>query len=97
MGFEYDLLKKAVPEATGYPAFAMDLDFLHSQLEAMEPYACAKYPGIEINFREDIVPTSPEYVTESLAAVMSHHFDGAVLSWNIMEAPDAHIDCLRAF
>ena len=22
-------------------------------------------------------------------------FDGAVLSWNIMEAPDAHIDCLR--
>ena len=97
MGFEYDLLKKAVPEATGYPAFAMDLDFLHSQLEAMEPYACAKYPGIEINFREDIVPTSPEYVTESLSAVMSHHFDGAVLSWNIMEAPDAHIDCLRAF
>lgn len=22
-------------------------------------------------------------------------FDGAVLSWNIMEAPNAHIDCLR--
>ena len=95
MGFEYDLLKKALPGATGYPEFTMDLDFLNSQLEAMEPYSCAKYPGIEINFREGVAPTSPEYVTESLKAVMSHGFDGAVLSWNIMEAPVAHIDCLR--
>ena len=95
MGFEYDLLRKAVPGATGYPDFKMDLDFLHSQLEAMDPYSCAKYPGIEINYREGVVPTSPEYVTESLKAVISHGFDGAVLSWNIMEAPNAHIDCLR--
>ena len=95
MGFEYDLLKKALPGATGYPEFTMDLDFLNSQLEAMKPYSCAKYPGIEINFREGVAPTSPEYVTESLKAVMSHGFDGAVLSWNIMEAPVAHIDCLR--
>ena len=94
MGFEYDLLKAALPEAEGFPAFAMDLEFLHSQLEAMEPYPCAKYPGIEINYREGVVPTSPEYVTESLSAVMSHGFSGAVLSWNIMEAPVAHIDCL---
>ena len=95
MGFEYDLLLNAVPGATGYPSFAMDLDFLNSQLEAMEPYSCAKYPGIEINYREGVVPTSPEYVTESLNAVMSHGFNGAVLSWNIMEAPVAHIDCLK--
>ena len=95
MGFEYDLLLNAVPGATGYPSFAMDRDFLNSQLEAMEPYSCAKYPGIEINYREGVVPTSPEYVTESLNAVMSHGFNGAVLSWNIMEAPVAHIDCLK--
>lgn len=95
MGFEYDLLKAAVPEAEGYPEFAMDLGFLHSQLEAMEPYSCAKFPGIEINYREEIVPTSPEYVTESLEAVTSHGFDGTVLSWNIMEAPLAHLDCLK--
>lgn len=95
MGFEYDLLRKALPGATGYPDFAMDVAFLHSQLEAMEPYACAKYPGIEINWRKDIVPTSPDYVTESLDAVMDHHFQGAVLSWNIMEAPEAHIACLE--
>ena len=94
MGFEYDLLRKAVPGAEGYPEFAMDTDFLHSQLKAMEPYACAKYPGIEINYREVVAPTSPEYVTESLKAVMEHGFDGAVLSWNIMEAPDSHISCL---
>jgi len=94
MGFEYDLLKKAVPGAEGYPDFAMDTDFLHSQLQAMEPYACGKYPGIEINYREVVAPTSPEYVTESLDAVMQHGFDGAVLSWNIMEAPDSHISCL---
>ena len=95
MGFEYDLLRKAVPEAKGYPEFAMDVDFLDSQLEAMEPWPCSKYPGIEINYREGVVPTSPEYVTESLSAVMNHGFDGAVLSWNIMEAPLAHLDCLK--
>ena len=94
MGFEYDLLKKAAPGAEGYPEFAMDVEFLESQLTAMEPYPCAKYPGIEINYRKDVVPTSPEYVTESLAAVMRHGFNGAVLSWNIMEAPVAHIACL---
>ena len=94
MGFEYDLLRKAVPGAEGYPEFAMDLEFLDSQLKGMEPYACGKYPGIEINYRKDVVPTSPEYVTESLAAVMAHKFNGAVLSWNVMEAPDSHISCL---
>ena len=94
MGFEYELLRKAVPAAKGYPDFVMDTDFLHSQLKAMEPYACGKYPGIEINYREVVAPTSPEYVTESLEAVMQHGFDGAVLSWNIMEAPDPHISCL---
>ena len=94
MGFEYDLLRKAVPGAEGYPEFAMDVAFLDSQLDAMAPYPCGKYPGIEINYREGIVPTSPDYVTESLEAVMRHGFDGAVLSWNIMEAPDSHIACL---
>ena len=94
MGFEYDLLRKAAPNATGYPDFKMDVDFLHSQLEAMKPYACGKYPGIEINYRERIVPTSPEYISESLKAVLSYGFDGAVLSWNIMEAPLSHLEPL---
>ena len=95
MGFEYDLLKAAAPQAEGYPEFEMSLDFLNSQLEAMEPYDCGKFPGIEINYREQVVPTSLEYVTESLKAVTDHGFDGTVLSWNIMEAPLAHLDCLK--
>ena len=72
----------------------MELAFLDSQLDAMTPYPCAKYPGIEINYREGVAPTSPGYVTESLDAVIAHSFEGAVLSWNIMEAPDSHIACL---
>ena len=94
MGFEYELLRKAVPEASGYPDFTMDVAFLDSQLDAMTDCPCRVYPGIEINYREGIAPTSPAYVTESLDAVMRHHFAGAVLSWNIMEAPDSHIACL---
>lgn len=94
MSFEYDLLKAAVPGACGYPNFEMDAAFLDSQLDAMAPYPCDKYPGIEINFREGIAPTSPEYVAQSLEHVISHHFQGAVLSWNIMEAPNAHIEVL---
>ena len=95
MGFEYDLLRKAVPNATGYPGLKMDVDFLHSQLKAMEPYACGKYPGIEINYRPVVAPTSPEYIAESLKAVLSHGFDGAVLSWNIMQAPLSHLEPLN--
>ena len=95
MGFEYDLLRKAAPGATGYPDFKMDVAFLNSQLQAMEACPCAKYPGIEINYRADIAPTSPAYVTESLDAVREKGFDGLVLSWNIMEAPDAHFACLK--
>lgn len=95
MGFEYDLLKKTVPGATGYPEFGMDVAFLESQLEAMAPYPCQKYPGLEINYREGIAVTTPQYVTESIDAIMKYGFEGAVLSWNIMEAPEAHIACLK--
>ena len=95
MGFEYALLKQALPEAEGYPEFAQDIDFLHSQLQAMEPYQCGKYPGLEINYREGVAETSAEYVRESAQAIKEHGFNGAVLSWNIMEAPDAHIKALQ--
>lgn len=95
MGFEYQLMLDAIPGAKGYPAFEMSLEFLNSQLEAMEGYPCQKYPGIEINYRENVAHTSPEYVRESLDAVGKHGFEGAVLSWNIMEAPNAHLEALK--
>ena len=50
--------------------------------------------GSGFAWRVGFALTSPEYVTESLEAVMRHGFDGAVLSWNIMEAPVNHIECL---
>ena len=34
-------------------------------------------------------------VSESLEAVLSHQFDGAVLSWNIMRAPLSHLEPLK--
>lgn len=87
MGFEYNSLKTTLPGAEGYPEIKMDLEFLESQLNAMSGSACPVYPGLEINYRKDIAPTTPEYVKESLDAIMKHGGAGAVLSWNIMEAP----------
>lgn len=91
MGYEYELLFKTLPSVSGYPHFNMDVDFLNSQLKAIKSYDCDKYPGIEVNYDEDEVPTTPEYVSESLKTVWDQKFDGAVLSWNIMEAPLSHI------
>lgn len=91
MPYEYELLRKSVPGAAGYPEFAMDAAFLESQLKALDPWPCDKYPGIDVNYIEDTAPTSPEYVAESLKAVTDHGFKGAVLSWNVMAAPDSHI------
>ena len=90
-------MKKSIPEAEGYPDFEMNVAFLDGQLDAMASLPCDKYPGIEINYSKSIVPTSPEYVVESLRTVLKHHFNGAVLSWNIMQAPDSHIECLSEF
>ena len=68
--------------------------FLNTQLEAVSHAACEKYPGIEINYREDIARTDAEYITESLAAVKSFGLEGAALCWNVLLAPEAHIDAI---
>lgn len=95
IGYEYDLLRKSVPEAEGYPDIEMDLDFLNSQLDAMKDLPCEKFPGIEIIYVEDLAPTDPEYILESLRAVKDYGYDGSVVSWNIMQVPDEHIRCLN--
>jgi hypothetical protein len=47
-------------------------------------------------YRQTFAPAGMGFEYDLLRkAVISHGFDGAVLSWNIMEAPNAHIDCLR--
>ena len=72
----------------------MDRAFLDTQLEAVGRVSCKRYPGIEINYLEDIARTNPDYVNESLAAVKEFGFEGAALCWNVMEAPDEHIEAI---
>ena len=92
IGYEYRLFEKYAPDAQGRSRLPMDKAFLDSQLDAIGSVSCEKYPGIEINYREDIVRTDADYIAESLAAVRDHGFEGAALCWNVMDAPDAHIE-----
>ena len=94
IGFEYGLLRESLPGAAGYPDFVFDKEFLEGQLEAVAVAPCAKFPGIEINYREEFARTDEEYVSESVGAVIDAGFEGAVLSWDVMLAPNAHINCL---
>lgn len=95
ISYEYDLLRQNLPNATGYPDFHWDVDFLKGQLEALEDLPCAKYPGIEIVYNEDIAPTTDEYILESLRAVRDFGYDGTVLSWSIMWVPNEHLQLLK--
>lgn len=95
ISYEYELLRKSLPDAVGYPDFKWDVDFLNGQLEALEDLPCAKYPGIEIVYNEDIAPTTDEYILQSLRAVRDYGYDGTVLSWSIMWVPNEHIQLLE--
>jgi len=90
MGYEYNQLRRSLPNAIGYPHFRLDTDFLITQLLVMKPYTCGKYPGIEINYDDEILPITDHYVRESLGAIQGRDIDGIVYAWNIMEAPLAH-------
>ena len=92
IGYEYALFRRHAPGARGRAEFRMDRSFLETQLDAVSRVPCAKYPGIEINYNAELVKTDPAYITESLAAVRDRGFDGAALCWNILQAPDAHLD-----
>lgn len=52
------------------------------------------YPGIEVNYREDIARTDAEYVRCSAAAIRQSGCGGIVCSWDVMLAPDAHLAAL---
>jgi len=70
----------------------MTEDYLVDELmKAAGSSVCPVFPGIEVNYREDIARTSPEYVSESIRAVTRAGLPGAVLAWDIMLAPDSHI------
>jgi len=70
----------------------MTKDYLVEELrKAAASSNCPVYPGIEINYREDIARTSPEYVQESIQAVKEAGLPGVVLAWDVMLAPDSHV------
>ena len=94
IGYEYALFEKHAPAARRPAAPAMDRAFLNTQLEAVAQVSCERYPGIEVNYLEDIARTNPGYVHESLAAVSEFGFKGAALCWNVMEAPDEHVEAI---
>lgn len=94
ISYEYALFEKNAPEARGRISLIPDMRFLCSQLEAVKGVECEVYPGIEINYREDIAKTDPDYIIESLRAVKDYGYDGATLCWNVMLAPEAHIEAI---
>ena len=92
IGYEYNVLKNALPEAEGYEMPDMDRKFLTDQLNTFRNLPIKKYPGIEINYREDIARTDPEYIRESMQTLRECGMDGAVLAWDVMLAPDSHLE-----
>ena len=97
IGFEYALWEKHAPEARGRARFSMDRAFMDTQLQALRGLPCECLPGIEVNYDPDLVHTDPEYITESLSAIRDRGFDSAALSWNILQAPPAHLEAIFKF
>lgn len=86
IGYEYALYEEHARKG-GRQARPMDRAFLDSQLEAVRKVPCGQYPGIEINYDAELVRTDAGYIRESLTAVRDQGFTGAVLCWDMMQAP----------
>ncbi len=95
IGYEYRLLKQSLPHTRNYPDIVTDETFLERQLEEFRDLPCEKYPGIEINYREDIARTDPAYIRASMKILEESGMDGAVLAWDVMLAPDEHIRAVK--
>ena len=96
IGYEYSLFRKCLPGAKGWRnQLPGDRAFLNTQLEAIRSAPCPGYPGIEINYDEQLVRTDADYLKESLDAIRAYGFEGAALCWDIMRAPPSHIQSIR--
>ena len=94
IGYEYSQLLKNLPDADGWNQLSVDREFLNTQLEEMKSIPCDIYPGIEINYDEQIVRTDERYIAESLTAVRDCGYGGAALCWDVMQAPQSHIQAI---
>ena len=91
IGYEYSLMLKCLPGAKGWNPLPGDRELLDTQLEALRDVPCARYPGIEINYDEQLVRTDGEYITESISAIRGRGYEGAALCWDVMKAPPDYI------
>ena len=91
IGFEYELLKKSIPGAKGYDEVITGPEFLSEQLKEISGLKCKKYPGIEINYLKGVAETDEAYIKESMDVLKKCCMDGAVLAWDVMNAPSKHI------
>lgn len=69
------------------------LSFVKEELAAMTAGGDV-YCGIEINYEPEIVPTSPSYITENLTGLEQTDIKGFVLSWDLLSAPENHIQAV---
>ena len=92
IGYEYAMMKNAIPDAEGYGILSADPAFLEAQLNEFGKLPVKKYPGIEVNYREDIARTDADYIRESLQICQKCGMDGVVLAWDLMLAPDSHLE-----
>ena len=95
IGYEYRLLKQSLPHTRNYPDIDTNEAFLEQQLKEFRDLPCRKYPGIEVNYREDIARTDPAYIRASMKILEENGMDGAVLAWDVMLAPDEHIRAVK--
>lgn len=99
IGFEYAMFRRAVaekdndnPERTGMEEL-LSVRSMKDQLSKLQHSGGRIFPGIEINFREGIAETDETYVQQSLEAVAAVRCPGAVLSWDMMLAPEKNLLC----
>lgn len=99
VGFEYRTMKRALA-CTDFDAVLgagqsledMSDAFLTEQLRRKDN--ARLFPGVEVNYREDIARTDADYVRRSVRAVRESGCGGMVCSWDVMLAPDAHLTAL---
>lgn len=96
IGFEYEAMKRALQtdEFDRTPGMEEPLSEMTDetlarglQIEGRE----GLYPGIEVNYREDIARTDSEYVERSIKAASSAGCGGIVYAWDVMLAPEEHL------
>ena len=95
IGYEYSLMKKCLPDAKGWDPLPADRVLLETQLEAIRDVPCGRYPGIEINYDEQLVRTDEAYITESIAAIRDCGYEGAALCWDVMRAPQRYLRAIE--